>query len=209
MPRLARDVDALFESSLILGVHRDAAMSSRERFADVRLFLQQQPAGGATEKHLDPRRSRQPLELVELIQVVGTSAQKERVVAPHATRGASQFVGEVPEELIHWKREGAAKPAWTGGQSINGPRFSGSYWGAGAASGSESGRGLPGKAAGRVQPQKEVVAVSAGDKVNHTTFGNGTVLAVEGGGDKMVAKVRFDIGEKRLLLRYAPLTKVG
>ena len=71
------------------------------------------------------------------------------------------------------------------------------------------GRGLPGKAAGRVQPQKEVVAVSAGDKVNHTTFGNGTVLAVEGGGDKMVAKVRFDIGEKRLLLRYAPLTKVG
>jgi DNA helicase-2/ATP-dependent DNA helicase PcrA len=35
------------------------------------------------------------------------------------------------------------------------------------------------------------------------------VLAVEGAGDKTVAKVRFDAGEKRLLLRYAPLTKVA
>ena len=60
----------------------------------------------------------------------------------------------------------------------------------------------------RVQPQKEVVAVSVGDKVNHTAFGNGTVLAVEGAGDKTVAKVKFDVGEKRLLLRYAPLTKL-
>ena len=49
----------------------------------------------------------------------------------------------------------------------------------------------------RVQPQKEVVAVSVGDKVNHTSFGNGTVLAVEGAGDKTVAKVKFDVGEKR------------
>jgi DNA helicase-2/ATP-dependent DNA helicase PcrA len=31
---------------------------------------------------------------------------------------------------------------------------------------------------------------------------------VEGSGDKTVAKVKFDVGEKRLLLRYAPLTKL-
>ena len=60
----------------------------------------------------------------------------------------------------------------------------------------------------RVQPQKEIVAVTVGDKVNHTSFGNGTVLALEGAGDKTVAKVKFDVGEKRLLLRYAPLTKL-
>lgn len=167
------------------------------------------------------RSATDPKELAEerrLAYVGLTRARKRLYITRSEVRSlwgqsqynpASQFVGEVPEELIHWKREGAAKPAWTGGQSINGPRFSGSYWGAGAGAGNEAGRGLPGKAAGRVQPQKEVVAVSAGDKVNHTTFGNGTVLAVEGGGDKMVAKVRFDIGEKRLLLRYAPLTKVG
>ncbi len=47
-----------------------------------------------------------------------------------------------------------------------------------------------------------------GDKVNHTSFGNGVVLGIEGAGDKTVAKVKFDVGEKRLLLRYAPLTKL-
>jgi DNA helicase-2/ATP-dependent DNA helicase PcrA len=60
----------------------------------------------------------------------------------------------------------------------------------------------------RVQPQKEVISLVVGDKVNHTSFGNGTVVGVEGSGDKTVAKVKFDIGEKRLLLRYAPLTKL-
>jgi DNA helicase-2/ATP-dependent DNA helicase PcrA len=119
----------------------------------------------------------------------------------------SQFVGEIPEDLIHWKREGAAKPAWTSEGSIGGPRFSGSYWGAGG--GGFSGGASPSKSVGRVQPQKEVVSVAVGDRVNHTSFGDGTVLSVEGAGDKTVAKVGFDVGEKRLLLRYAPLTKVG
>ncbi|WP_104168732.1 DNA helicase PcrA [Arthrobacter sp. SX1312] len=122
---------------------------------------------------------------------------------------ASQFVSEIPEELIHWKREGAAKPAWTsGGGSAGGPRFSGSYWGA-SGGGFSGGTPAPSRSVGRVQPQKEVVSVAVGDHVNHTSFGNGTVLSVEGAGDKTVAKVRFDVGEKRLLLRYAPLTKVA
>ena len=47
-----------------------------------------------------------------------------------------------------------------------------------------------------------------GDTVEHKTFGTGRVIGVEGGGDKTVAKVRFANEEKRLLLRYAPLTKV-
>ncbi|MHA7181487.1 DNA helicase PcrA [Arthrobacter sp. MDB2-24] len=121
---------------------------------------------------------------------------------------ASQFVSEIPEELISWKREGAVKPAWTSGGSISGPRFSGSYWGA-SGGGFNGSAPAPSKSVGRVQPQKEVVSVAVGDRVNHASFGNGTVLSVEGAGDKTVAKVRFDVGEKRLLLRYAPLTKVA
>ncbi|WP_294568499.1 DNA helicase PcrA [uncultured Arthrobacter sp.] len=120
---------------------------------------------------------------------------------------ASQFVSEVPDELIEWKREGASLPAWNASPT-SGPRFSGSYWGSGA-SGAGAATASPAKAIGRVQPQKEVLSVAPGDKVNHTTFGNGTVVAVEGAGDKTVAKVRFGEGEKRLLLRYAPLTKAG
>ncbi|MHA7264252.1 DNA helicase PcrA [Arthrobacter sp. TMN-37] len=121
---------------------------------------------------------------------------------------ASQFVSEVPDELIEWKREGASLPAWNASPT-SGPRFSGSYWGSGASGAGGAAAASPAKAIGRVQPQKEVIAVAPGDKVNHTTFGNGTVVAVEGAGDKTVAKVRFGEGEKRLLLRYAPLTKAG
>ncbi|WP_434617831.1 DNA helicase PcrA [Arthrobacter sp. A5] len=128
---------------------------------------------------------------------------------------ASQFIGEVPAELIDWKREGNVRSLSAGGSSdgFGGNRYGGSFWGAGSIAGGRDSGLLPPSisarsAAGRVQPQKEVVSVSVGDKVNHTSFGNGTVLSVEGSGDKTVAKVAFDVGEKRLLLRYAPLTKV-
>ncbi|KRE78332.1 ATP-dependent DNA helicase PcrA [Arthrobacter sp. Soil763] len=129
---------------------------------------------------------------------------------------ASQFIEEIPAELVEWKREGTVRQAggWGGG-SIGSSRYSGSFWGAGTArgTGADSAAGFNADvpaaiAKNRVQPQKEIVAVGVGDKVNHTSFGNGTVLAVEGAGDKTVAKVKFDIGEKRLLLRYAPLTKI-
>ncbi|MCU1553416.1 MAG: ATP-dependent helicase PcrA [Arthrobacter sp.] len=130
---------------------------------------------------------------------------------------ASQFIEEIPSELVEWKREGSSRQAggWGSGGSIGSSRYSGSFWGAGTARGTEASPSagfnadVPAAIAkNRVQPQKEIVAVSVGDKVNHTSFGNGTVLAVEGAGDKTVAKVKFENGEKRLLLRYAPLTKV-
>ena len=61
----------------------------------------------------------------------------------------------------------------------------------------------------RVHQSKEIPTLMVGDTVRHTKFGEGRVLAVEGGGDKTVAKVRFGSEEKRLLLRYAPLEKVS
>jgi len=130
---------------------------------------------------------------------------------------ASQFIEEIPAELVEWKREGASRQSggWGSGAAIGSSRYGGSFWGAGTARGAGASPSagfnadVPAAVAkNRVQPQKEIVAVSVGDKVNHTSFGNGTVLAVEGAGDKTVAKVKFDVGEKRLLLRYAPLTKL-
>ena len=61
----------------------------------------------------------------------------------------------------------------------------------------------------RVHQSKEIPTLAVGDTVRHTKFGEGRVLAVEGSGDKTVAKVRFGSEEKRLLLRYAPLEKVS
>ncbi|MFJ7751714.1 DNA helicase PcrA [Arthrobacter sp. NPDC097144] len=169
------------------------------------------------------RSATDPAELAEerrLAYVGLTRARKRLYITRSEVRSmwgqsqynpASQFVGEIPGELIDWKREGMDRPAWGGSTGSGSSRYGGSHWGAGSASGSGTGGNISAapvaKAIGRVQPQKEVIAVSAGDKVNHTSFGHGTVLAVEGSGDKTVAKVKFDVGEKRLLLRYAPLTK--
>jgi DNA helicase-2/ATP-dependent DNA helicase PcrA len=52
--------------------------------------------------------------------------------------------------------------------------------------------------------------VTAGDTVVHDRFGEGVVLTVSGGGHDAEAVIMFEEeGEKRLLLAYAPLKKVG
>jgi DNA helicase-2/ATP-dependent DNA helicase PcrA len=51
--------------------------------------------------------------------------------------------------------------------------------------------------------------LSIGDRVNHTQFGLGKVTALTGSGENVTATVDFgSAGEKRLLLRYAPLEKL-
>ena len=53
------------------------------------------------------------------------------------------------------------------------------------------------------------IGLHVGDDVTHERFGEGVILDIEGTGDKAEAIVRFrDAGEKRLLLVWAPLTRV-
>ncbi|WP_309081220.1 DNA helicase PcrA [Zhihengliuella sp.] len=150
---------------------------------------------------------------------------------------ASQFLQEIPERLLDWKREGSSRPAFAAGGGFGSGGF-GSGFGSGGFSSGRYGSGRSDDASswgasrpvrragdpetatlrtdataraggrGRVQQQKEVVALSIGDRVRHATFGEGTVIALEGAGDKTVAKVTFATDEKRLLLRYAPLEKI-
>lgn len=48
-----------------------------------------------------------------------------------------------------------------------------------------------------------------GERVSHDTFGLGTVVLVSGDGDRAEATIDFgSFGEKRLLLRYAPVEKL-
>ena len=55
----------------------------------------------------------------------------------------------------------------------------------------------------------EALGLSVGDDVAHATFGEGVIIDIEGEGDKAEATIRFaDVGEKRLLLSWAPLTKL-
>jgi DNA helicase-2/ATP-dependent DNA helicase PcrA len=55
----------------------------------------------------------------------------------------------------------------------------------------------------------ESLGLEIGDDVRHNVFGEGVILDMSGSGDKTEALVRFrDVGEKRLLLSWAPLTKL-
>jgi DNA helicase-2/ATP-dependent DNA helicase PcrA len=126
----------------------------------------------------------------------------------------SRFLSEVPEHLLEI-REAEARSRHRGR-------------GAGAAIRAEARRGysvigLPGRDE-RVQvagggwtstrptgvPKRAAPAIVAGDTVAHERWGEGVVLTVSGSGDDAEATIRFeDVGEKRVLLAYAPLRKIG
>ena len=60
------------------------------------------------------------------------------------------------------------------------------------------------------QSGAHALGIRVGDDVRHTKWGEGVVLHLEGAGEKTEAVVRFPtVGEKRLLLSWAPLEKVG
>ncbi len=61
----------------------------------------------------------------------------------------------------------------------------------------------------REQSGAHEIGIRTGDDVEHSTWGEGVVLMVEGSGDKAEALVRFPtVGEKRVLLSWAPLKKI-
>ena len=55
----------------------------------------------------------------------------------------------------------------------------------------------------------EELGLKIGDDVMHAKFGEGVIIDITGSGDKAEARVRFpDVGEKQLLLSWAPLEKL-
>ena len=116
---------------------------------------------------------------------------------------ASRFLDEIPAELLDWRREASAIDAA----------------GMGMGSGSQAygtGRALtPAMARVAMRPgvrtsgMRDVVHLEPGDRVSHDSFGMGSVVSVAGDGDRAVATIDFrDLGEKKLLLRYAPVEKL-
>jgi DNA helicase II / ATP-dependent DNA helicase PcrA len=97
----------------------------------------------------------------------------------------SRFLSEIPAELIEWRRDesAATQPA------------------------SERLARRPGV---RAIGNRPVPSLQPGDRVNHDSYGLGTVLSVEGRGDDPEAKIDFggDYGIKHLVLRYAPIEKL-
>ena len=56
---------------------------------------------------------------------------------------------------------------------------------------------------------KPVLSLKVGDHIKHATLGAGTVTGIEGEGPRTVARIRFGLGEKRLLVRMAPMEKIS
>ena len=125
---------------------------------------------------------------------------------------ASRFLAELPEHLLELKEH----------ESRSRPRRDGRPPARTKAERSYSVVGLPGTSgATDVEPgwsaprpagvsKREPVGISAGDTVIHERWGEGVVTTVRGMGDDAEATISFsDVGEKRVLLAYAPLTKVG
>jgi len=103
----------------------------------------------------------------------------------------SRFLNEVPSQLVDWRRSEAAVTSW---QNTS-------------ATATQTWRNAVGYGARRTS--REIPSLVAGDRVLHTTFGMGTVVATSGEGDKAMADVDFgSSGLKRLSLRYAPLEKL-
>lgn len=116
----------------------------------------------------------------------------------------SRFIEEIPPELIEWKRVAQANVGWA---SSAAGRTGAARRGLGEAGPTTpsfgSGRG-PGSA-----PRSAVPSLSPGDKVLHSKWGLGSVVATSGAGDNAKADVDFgSVGLKRLALRFAPVEKL-
>jgi DNA helicase-2/ATP-dependent DNA helicase PcrA len=98
---------------------------------------------------------------------------------------ASRFLSEIPDSVIEWNQV----------QEKISPIKS-----------SIKRSFAPPRATGKVS---NTMKLEAGERVSHDTFGLGTVVSVSGEGDRAEATIDFgSFGEKRLLLRYAPVEKL-
>jgi DNA helicase-2/ATP-dependent DNA helicase PcrA len=110
----------------------------------------------------------------------------------------SRFLDEIPAGLLSWQRGG---PIGRPGTRVGGATPS--------VPSSEPAQAALARRPGVASPgTRAILALAAGDKVRHKTFGLGTVVATAGAAESSEATVDFPgHGVKRLLLRYAPLTK--
>ncbi len=152
--------------------------------------------------HLRALGDSKELEEERRLAYVGITRARERLFLSRATvrtswgqpayNPPSRFLDELPGDAVHW----------TGVD----PKPSASYGSAQrrvAATGLSTG-GLRGGVGNR-----QVIGVDVGDRVSHDAFGLGTVVEVNGVGDKAQATVDFGSGGvKRLVLRYAPVVKL-
>ncbi|UAL28719.1 DNA helicase PcrA [Nocardioides rotundus] len=123
---------------------------------------------------------------------------------------ASRFLSELPVDLVDWRREESAQTRW-GRPDVASSSGASSGMGSLTAAGRRNftSAALRADAESKAKKSRPVPSLEPGDRVSHDSFGLGTVVSLEGQGDKQVASIDFGSGGvRRLLLRYAPVEKL-
>jgi len=161
---------------------------------------------------------RRELEEERRLAYVGlTRAQRRLYVSRALMRSAwgspahnpgSRFLTELPVDLVDWRRTEAEQTMWSRPDLT----ATSTRWGAtptAAGRRNFSSAAARADAAAKAKPAREIPSLEPGDRVQHDSFGLGTVVALEGAGEKAVASIDFGSeGVKRLLLRYAPVERI-
>lgn len=158
------------------------------------------------------------LEEERRLAYVGVTRARERLYVSRAMvrsawgapshNPASRFLDELPVDLVDWRRTAEAQTRW-GRPDL--AANSAARLGAPTAAGRRnfSSAAARADAMSKAKPAREIPSLEPGDRVLHDSFGLGTVVTLEGAGDKSVASIDFGSeGVKRLLLRYAPVEKL-
>ena len=150
--------------------------------------------------HLRAMESHDELEEERRLAYVGITRARKLLHLSRATmrvtfgqpayNPASRFLDEIPDSLMDWRRLGEV-----------------TTWAAGSAERTSRTRDALSSGTGSRRPTASDLAV--GDRVAHTAFGLGTVLAVHGAGPKQQVDVDFgSAGKKRLAISHAPMEKL-
>jgi DNA helicase II / ATP-dependent DNA helicase PcrA len=188
--------------------------------------------------HLRSLTEPDQLEEERRLAYVGITRARQRLYLTHAWSRTlfggtqynppSRFLDEIPDGLIHdveghrrssrgrtyggvWGRGGRD---WRSG----GPSRDTGRSGADGSDGDRGQRVAAGRdriVEGALRPRPparsgaESLGLKIGDDVRHKTFGEGVIIDMSGAGEKTEVRVRFrDVGEKTLLLSWAPLEKL-
>jgi DNA helicase-2/ATP-dependent DNA helicase PcrA len=141
-----------------------------------------------------------------------TNAQMRTLFGRTNINPPSRFIKEIPEELLESpeRKENISRPAPFGGagRAGSGPLFGGG--GRSAAAPSQTARRTNAPARGLTATGGESLDWAVGDKAEHKKWGVGTVVSVKGDGDSKELDIAFPspTGIKRLLAKFAPVTKV-
>jgi DNA helicase-2/ATP-dependent DNA helicase PcrA len=175
--------------------------------------------------HLRSLTEPDQLEEERRLAYVGITRARQRLYLTHAWsrtlfggtqyNPSSRFLDEIPSELvtvIDGNRRASRSPRSGSGDGYRSSYGSGGYGGSRESRTSANRERIVDSAMKSRFPSRsgaDSLGLKIGDDVRHNKFGEGVIIDLSGSGEKAEARVRFrGVGEKNLLLSWAPLEKL-